>query len=140
MMFHLLMHVGKLLQDRLREQFSEHGLHHGQGRVLDALMRNGELSQIEIAKGLHIQRPTVTTMIQRMEAAGLIEWVQDDADRRVLRVRVTPKGEAAAKTIREIWESVDQDIENNLPADKQGVAQELLLQIRNHLGGQNPDI
>ena len=139
-LFHLLMHIGKLLHDRMRKRLGEHGLHHGQGRVLVALAQNGALSQIEIAKGLHIQRPTVTTMIQRMAAAGLVKRISDPKDRRVLRVRLTAKGKTSEKTVRRIWGDVDREIIEALPADQRKAAREILLQIRNNLGGQGPKI
>jgi DNA-binding MarR family transcriptional regulator len=47
----------------------------------------------EISNLLEVTSPTVTQMINSMEEQGLVERTIDPADRRAVRVKLTPKGE-----------------------------------------------
>lgn len=134
------MHVGKLLEDRVRDGLSTAGVHHGQGRVLAALARNGELSQIEIAEGLHLERATVTVMVLRMEKSGLIERTRDKQDHRVMKVRLTAAGKRAEAHVRKVWDEAERTIRGAIPAEQQATAAELVTQIRNALGGKDPHV
>ncbi len=134
------MHTGKLLEDRVRKGLSTAGIHHGQGRVLEAIARNGELSQIEIAEGLHIERATVTNMIQRMEKNGLIARSKDAGDQRAKRVRLTAAGKRAEAHVKKVWDEVERDIRKSIPEDMVGPTGEMLTKIRNGLGGADPDV
>jgi len=60
------------------------------------------LSQRQIADRMHIQGPTVLRHLDRMEADGLLTRTRDDADRRVQRVRLTPKGHAARRRLEAV--------------------------------------
>lgn len=80
MLFHLLMHIGKILDDRIRADLGKKNLHHGQGRILAALRRRGAMAQAEIARELGIQPATVAIALRRMERGGLIERFRDATD------------------------------------------------------------
>ena len=47
----------------------------------------GQLAQITVMK-----QPTVTRLLDRMEAKGQVERLPHDSDRRVTLVRITPAG------------------------------------------------
>ena len=134
------MHTGKLLDDAVRDRLRTSGLHHGQGRVLCAIARNGELSQVEIARGLHIERATVTNMIQRMEKAGLIERNPDAKDQRVMKVRLTAAGRQAEARVRKVWDDAERTIRKSIPSEMLDSAGDILVRIRNGLGGQDPHV
>jgi len=139
-LFHLLMHSGKLLEDRVREGLKESGIHHGQGRILCALARRTELSQIDIADGLGIQRATVTNMLQRMEKSGLIKRSGDKNDQRVRRVRLTAAGRRAEQTVRGVWDDIEKDIRAALSPKMIAPASQCLLKIRGAFGGADPKV
>jgi DNA-binding MarR family transcriptional regulator len=134
------MHTGKILQDRVREGLAEAGLHHGQGRVLGALSRNRDLSQIEIAEGLHLSRATVTNMVGRMVRDGLVTRRADEKDKRVWRVRLTPAGKKAFERVRDVWKGLEREILASLPPESVEPAHQLLREIRNGLGGRDPEV
>jgi len=96
-LMHLFMHIGKLLNDRLRSDLSEGELHFGQARILVSLMRHGNLTQRTIGQGLHIKPATVTNMVKRMEASGLIERRRDANDDRIINVTLTSKRKRGRK-------------------------------------------
>lgn len=56
-------------------------------------------AQVDIAKRLRIEGPTMTRMLDTLEADGLVERLPDPNDRRTKQLRVTPQGEAVLRDI-----------------------------------------
>jgi len=63
--------------------------------VLHVLAEASPLAVGEIAERCHVAVPTVSRMLNHLEANGLIERYIDPANRRVIRVAVTEAGRAA---------------------------------------------
>jgi DNA-binding MarR family transcriptional regulator len=82
------------------------GVHTGQNFLLDALDAHGELTTGEIARELRVEVPTVTKMVQRMEAAGMVERRSDPEDRRRVRVSLTAEGKRAAQAVPRLLDEV----------------------------------
>ncbi|WAH40224.1 MarR family transcriptional regulator [Alicyclobacillus fastidiosus] len=67
-------------------------------RVLFTI-RRGERQHVngfkvsEISELLHVAVPTVTQLIKGLEASGFVERRMDDEDKRVIRVRLTDRGQ-----------------------------------------------
>jgi len=53
----------------------------------------------DVAGYLLLRHHSAVELAQRAEAAGLLERVEDAADRRVVRLRITPKGNAALRKL-----------------------------------------
>jgi MarR family transcriptional regulator for hemolysin len=63
--------------------------------ILSAL-KNGQWStQLDLARSLGIEGPTLTRHLDNLERAGLVRRVASEADRRAVRVEITEAGEAA---------------------------------------------
>lgn len=62
-------------------------------------------SQIDIAKRLRIEGPTMTRMLDTLEADGLVERIADPSDRRSKHLRLTAAGEAV---LEEVFGIVDE--------------------------------
>jgi len=72
--------------------------------LLHMLIEAGEpLTPREIAKRLEVTPATITGALNRLEESGHVERARESKDRRVVHVRVTPKGRALAKRWREAW-------------------------------------
>ncbi len=69
----------------------------GQGRVLQLLRQEESLPQRELLLRLGIRPGSLSELIGKLEAKGLIERERDDQDRRKATVRITPAGRAAAE-------------------------------------------
>jgi DNA-binding MarR family transcriptional regulator len=50
-----------------------------------------------------IQHATISTMLHRMEASGMIKKEKDETDKRTSRVYLTKNGRDALKHISKIW-------------------------------------
>lgn len=62
---------------------------------------NSPMKVSEISKHLHVTTPTVTQLINSLESNGLVERNIDPADRRVVLVALTEKGEKVTQRARD---------------------------------------
>lgn len=139
-MFHLLMHTGHLLEERCRAELAELGLHHGQARVLMTLNRHQGISQAKLAGGMDIATPTLSIMLKKLVAQGLVERTADEKDERVQRLALTAEGHRAVKKVVTVWDSANQDILHAVAGEDAQLLHDNLLKIRNMLGGKSPGL
>jgi DNA-binding MarR family transcriptional regulator len=64
-------------------------------RLLGALRRDGSLTASGLATAADLSPATITEMLDVLVAAGFVERQRDDADRRVVRIALTPTGRKA---------------------------------------------
>jgi DNA-binding MarR family transcriptional regulator len=79
------------LARRLRQQ-GETSASPTQLAVLATVERDGPLTLGELAAVEHVQPPTITAAVGRLEDRGLVRRINDPVDRRVARVEVTKRG------------------------------------------------
>ena len=139
-LMHLFMHIGKLLNDRLRDALGEKGIHFGQARILTALLDHGTLAQGEIGRGLHIKPATVTNLVQKMETSGLIDRRRDSGDDRIINVTLTSAGKEAAAFAERVIKQIENDIRAKFSQQEIDILHNPLIKIRNTLGGFDPSI
>ena len=70
------------------------GLTYPQYLVLVALWQEGEATVGDLGRRLSLASSTVTPVIKRLQAMGYLGRHRDDADERLVRVRITEAGEA----------------------------------------------
>lgn len=71
-----------------------HGIDHLQWRVLVSLIEHDTLSIGEMAARCGLERTTLSKLLDRVEAKGLVLRVIEPEDRRRFRIVLTPKGRA----------------------------------------------
>jgi DNA-binding MarR family transcriptional regulator len=73
--------------------------------VVKMLEQVGELSLSELSERIRAQNSTVTGIIDRMEREGLVVRERSKEDRRVVYIRLTPKGKKLAEEMPiETWQ------------------------------------
>jgi DNA-binding MarR family transcriptional regulator len=90
---------------RLRQE-SGTGLSPSLTAALATVERHGPLTPSELAARERVQRPTVTRIVGRLEATGLVARAADPGDRRSSLITVTPAGRkllAAARTRKDAF-------------------------------------
>lgn len=70
------------------------GLTYPQFLVMLVLWQHGQKGVGELGQALHLDSGTLTPLLKRLEAAGLVERSRSSEDERRVLVRATPKGEA----------------------------------------------
>ena len=84
-------------------------------RVLAALaVRPGETVG-GLAEACLLQQPTMTKLLDRMVRDGLVTRSQDARDRRVIRVALTPEGEAKAAELAAVAERCEAEVLSRHP-------------------------
>lgn len=85
----LLHDVSRLMRRSFNGRAQDLGLTQAQCRVLAHLARNEGIQQVALADILEVQPITLARLLDRLEAAGLIERRDDPRDRRVFRLHLT---------------------------------------------------
>lgn len=76
----------------------ETGLSAPQLVVLRAIDELGEVTTRVLSLHVSLSQPTVTTILDRLEAKGLVERYRSQKDRRVVHTRLTDEGKKTLKT------------------------------------------
>ena len=107
--FHyLIMAEHSIFQKELLNRLKDTGLTIGQPKVLDYLKDHDGAGQKDIARGCHIEPGTLTTILNRMEDAGLVERHMLNGNRRSLYVFLTEKGKGQLKLVTEAFSAMEE--------------------------------
>jgi DNA-binding MarR family transcriptional regulator len=86
------------VQWRVEEELRAQGLSAAKFDVLLQLVKAGEPLPLRIlAEGQNCVPSNMTTLVDRLEADGLVRRVDDPSDRRSKRAQLTPEGELRAR-------------------------------------------
>ncbi|RZU16150.1 DNA-binding MarR family transcriptional regulator [Kribbella rubisoli] len=114
-----------------REGFGE-SVTHGQFRVLRTLDRADRALRLsELAAQLGIVPRSATSVVDDLEAAGLVERQPDPHDRRATLVDLTPNGRQILNTLREKRRDVMVSQLSRLTPEEQQVLAHLLQRLAN---------
>lgn len=89
-----------------RPSLNQLGLTEQQWRVIRILSQQGELEMDRLAELACILKPSMTGVLARMEAAGIVDRRKAELDQRRVLVQLTEKGEAC-------FSSLSQNMEEN---------------------------
>lgn len=103
----LLMRVMVLHRGQAHDALERLGLYRGQAAVLTVLWAEEGLIQSELAARTWVQPATMTTALQRMEQADLIERRPDADDQRVSRVYLTEAGRALEGPVKARFQAIE---------------------------------
>lgn len=90
----LLVRTGQALLRFTRRAADAHGLSATALAVLGVLVDHDALSHRDLAGRLRLAPATLTPVLDGLERAAALERVRDRADRRIVRVSITPEGRA----------------------------------------------
>jgi len=129
----LLSQICRLEHARAHELLEELGLYRGQHRILRALWEQDGLTHTELSRHSHVRPSTISTTIQRMEKAGLVERKHDVEDQRVSRVYLTEAGRALQGDVEQTWRRLEEEMFAGLTLEERILLRQLLLQMRENL-------
>jgi DNA-binding MarR family transcriptional regulator len=87
-----LRRISNALMQHSREFSGRYNLSLAQVLCLKLLISSGPLTSSELARRMYLSHGTITWMVDRLEAGGLVIRSRDDVDRRRVTVSVTDKG------------------------------------------------
>ena len=128
--FHyLLMAEHSIFQKELIARLKGSGLTIGQPKVLDYLKDHDGASQKDIARGCHIEPGTLTTLLNRMEEADLVERRMLYGNRRSLYVFITEKGKQKLRLITGAFAEIESAAFKGISDKEQSTLLDLLNRI-----------
>ncbi|MEP3848057.1 MAG: MarR family winged helix-turn-helix transcriptional regulator [Paracoccaceae bacterium] len=131
-----LIHVARLLEDRLRVELAPIGIGPRKARVMNVLHLMGAASQAELVREFDISAASMSTMTSRLEAGGFITRTIDGKGPHRIQLKLTQKGTALISEIHAAWRKVDRVIDEAIGEDTAHSLATWAGELRNALGGQ----
>ncbi|AUS98811.1 MarR family transcriptional regulator [Clostridium thermosuccinogenes] len=86
-----IQHLSRRVFEKLLKESGVDIFNGAQGRILYVLWEHGQLTITEIGRLTSLAKTTLTSMLDRMEAGGLIVRIPDKRNRRQIFISVTEK-------------------------------------------------
>lgn len=135
--FHyLIMAEHSIFQKELLNRLKDTGLTIGQPKVLDYLKDHDGAGQKEIARGCHIEPGTLTTILNRMEDAGLVERRMLNGNRRSLYVFLTGKGKEQLKLVTEAFSGMEEEAFRGISKTERELFMDLMLRVYENISSR----
>lgn len=116
-----------------------HEGHRGQGRVVALLKERSPLSQRELAEMLHIKPPSLSEVLDKLEARGLVERIRNESDKRMSDVKITEAGLKQAEEVEGIRQKHAEELLAGLTPEEQEALSVLLAKLLKSLDGMHED-
>ncbi|MBV1906360.1 MAG: MarR family transcriptional regulator, partial [Pseudomonadales bacterium] len=114
----LLNDLSKMITQIWDSRMKYADLTRSQWRAIGHVSRSPGITQIELAEALGVGRMAVTGIIDRLERKKLLIRKADSSDRRVKKVYVTEKAKKLLPSMKDVGDSVIQDMTDGL-SDRQ---------------------
>ena len=106
--------TAKRLQRSFSDALAEAGGTFPAWQVLLAVQRQGARTQHDLARAIGVEGPTLTRQLDALESAGLVERQRDQQDRRAIRVKATPRGQAQFRRLATAAKGFDERLRSGL--------------------------
>ena len=94
--------TSRLIIRAYQEALDALGITYPQYLVMLVMWEHAELSVIEIGEKLILNTNTITPLLKRMEAMGLIDRIPSETDHRKMMIRLTEEGKKMEEAAAEI--------------------------------------
>lgn len=125
--------TSNLLTDAFEQMLKPHGITGTQYNVL-RILRGAEptgLCRNEVSQRLLNRMPDATRLLDRMEQAGLVTRERSEADRRLVRTRITRQGRKLVDELDDVVEAQHQKCLGHVSNDRLKLLIDVLQQVRN---------
>lgn len=134
---HRLGLVAKLHRARALSLLAEIGLYPGQETILKELLAEDGRLMGELAAAMRVRPPTVTKMVARLGAQGLVERRATLGDGRQARVFLTETGRVKAGEIDALWRRLDKETLKGMEEKERKRLRKLLRQVARNLSSRD---
>lgn len=133
-LFHqLLMKAYAMMNKKVMNEAQKLGLTAGQPKILEYLLAQEGAEQYRIAKHCEIEPATVGSILNRMEASGLVERRRLGTNRRSLYVYLTEKGRRAALEVEDIFANAEKTALEGIGAEEREKMSGILTEVYKNL-------
>lgn len=105
------------------------GLPGAQAPALLMLSLHGSRRISDLARDLDLGKPAATTLVERMEKAGLVRRTGDDRDRRASLIELTQRGRDASAEVAVMIGDFDAKLAEGLDEQEQQVVRRFLTRL-----------
>jgi DNA-binding MarR family transcriptional regulator len=113
----LLRDNGHLFRQAFRQRLKALAVTSAEARAIMYLRSNEGAAQARLAEELEVQPIALTRVLDRLEAAGLVDRRLSDADRRVRLLFTTTAGKALVRRLFQLHEELNSEITEGLSED-----------------------
>jgi DNA-binding MarR family transcriptional regulator len=121
----------------LARELAKFGILTGQWSLLRVLWNEDNLSQIEVAKRMKIERASLTAMLATVVKSGLITRRGDPSDRRIQLIRLTRRGRALEAVLVPVGMAVNALALDGFKGQEVATARTLLQRMIDNLEGEH---
>ena len=111
------------------EQAEKHGLQLRDYIVLSALDKTPNLTQVELAKSLGLDKTTLMSQLDRLERMGLVVRRSDPRDRRTRIPEITEAGDALRAQVASACDSAETAALNSFSQEQVQIFRRMLFDI-----------
>lgn len=129
----LLTDTTRLHSAYVERRLTQWGIHSGQGSIISALGFLGPCSQKDLADFRQVSPATISVMLGRMEAKGLITRVPSEEGGKRNQISLTEKGRQICDEMDSFMESENEKIFDGLTEEDKEYAARLFLIITENL-------
>lgn len=126
---YMIASLNRQLEAELEDRLRPGGVPIEQYRILEVLDASEPAAMGEIAQQSLIEAPTLTKIIDKMVAEGLVYRAPDPNDRRRVLILTAPGGKALFKRLRGVSTAQEQRIVDLLESDKAAALRSLLKEL-----------
>lgn len=130
--------LARITQADYLERIRTTGIAPAQAYVLGELWLEEPLSQVELSRRLEIGKATIGQTLQRLEKAGIIERRRVAADRRLVMVHLTAKGQTLHQPLKIGAVEQDELLSRKLGSERIAMLTDLLEESNRLLSGSLP--
>lgn len=118
------------------------GVTGAQWKVLFRLSRMPGMRQVDLAEALDVEPITLCRIVDRLEAAGLVERVGDPDDRRAWRLHVTAKAVPLVEQLRALGDVLMGEAFSGIEVAELEQVRRILARMRENISGadSNPQL
>lgn len=122
----------------LNERLEPHGITYRQAQLLGYLVKDGAMSQSELASRMLIEPPSLVGILDRAEEAGLIERRSCNNDRRRKLIHTMPAAEEVWAKIVACGRDIRRQALQGLDAQEVESLRHLLAKVRENVSSDAP--
>jgi DNA-binding MarR family transcriptional regulator len=114
----------------LNQRVADLGITAVQAMALLFLAEADDVTSVHFGKRLQLDSATLTGLLDRLVAAGLVSRRADPADRRAIRILLSEAGQAKAKRIKSVVADANREFMAALTSEEGLILKSLLKKIR----------
>lgn len=116
-LFHLLNQRVRMLSTEMNSLLNDHGLYSSQWTIIYCLNRFGPMTQTAIWQYLHVEAPTITRTLSRMEKNG---WIKRKVgrDKRERVIELTEEAKQKYKELQQVINPMEEELVETLTIEE----------------------